>query len=228
MIKRENYIMVQGFMVTDLKLKGNELLTYAIIYGFSQEEGQMFTGSLQYIAEWTNTTKRNVMNCLKSLLEKGIIRKNEKIINGVKFCEYCCVDFRQCGKNFTGGMENFSLGMEKSSPGGMENFSPNNIENNNIENNIKDISKHKYGEYQNVLLTDEEMKKLQAEYPDWQQRIERLSGYMASKGVKYKSHYATIRNWARKDGVRNANAGAVPHPYINDSGNKYSSRYQSL
>lgn len=59
--------------------------------------------------------------------------------------------------------------------------------------------KHKYGEYANVLLSDAEMDKLKAEFPDLEQRIERLSGYIASTGKKYKSHYATIRNWARKD-----------------------------
>jgi Asp-tRNA(Asn)/Glu-tRNA(Gln) amidotransferase C subunit len=60
-------------------------------------------------------------------------------------------------------------------------------------------SKHKYGEYNNVLLTDEELAKLQEEYPNWQELIDRLSGYVASTGKSYKSHYATIRNWARKD-----------------------------
>ena len=60
-------------------------------------------------------------------------------------------------------------------------------------------SKHKYGEYNNVLLTDDELEKLKAEYPDYQDRIERLSSYVASTGKSYKSHYATIRNWARKD-----------------------------
>ena len=59
--------------------------------------------------------------------------------------------------------------------------------------------KHKYGEYKNVLLTDEELEKLKAEYHDWEDRIERLSSYVASTGKSYKSHYATIRNWARKD-----------------------------
>jgi Asp-tRNA(Asn)/Glu-tRNA(Gln) amidotransferase C subunit len=59
--------------------------------------------------------------------------------------------------------------------------------------------KHKYGEYNNVLLTDEEMEKLKEEYPDVTERIERLSSYVASTGKSYKSHYATIRNWARKD-----------------------------
>ncbi len=59
--------------------------------------------------------------------------------------------------------------------------------------------KHKYGEYNNVLLTDNELDKLKAEYPDLDDRIERLSAYIASHGKSYKSHYATIRNWARKD-----------------------------
>ena len=59
--------------------------------------------------------------------------------------------------------------------------------------------KHKYGEYKNVLLTNEELEKLNAEYEDLDERIERLSSYVASTGKTYKSHYATIRNWARKD-----------------------------
>ena len=59
--------------------------------------------------------------------------------------------------------------------------------------------KHKYGEYNNVLLTDEELDKLKTEFSDWNDRIERLSSYMASTGKPYKNHLATIRNWAKKD-----------------------------
>ena len=58
---------------------------------------------------------------------------------------------------------------------------------------------HAYGEFENVLLTDSEYEKLKAEYDDCEERIERLSGYKASHGVSYKSDYATIRVWARKD-----------------------------
>jgi predicted phage replisome organizer len=69
--------------------------------------------------------------------------------------------------------------------------------------------KHKYGEYNNVLLTDDELDKLKAEYPDCEDRIERLSAYIASHGKSYKSHYATIRNWARKDAEKGGmNRGA--------------------
>lgn len=67
------------------------------------------------------------------------------------------------------------------------------------KDNSKKPTKHKYGEYNNVLLTDDELDKLKSEFPDWAERIERLSSYVASTGKSYKSHYVTIRNWARKD-----------------------------
>ena len=79
------------------------------------------------------------------------------------------------------------------------------IEEDSIEKEIykekedKKPTKHKHGEYKNVLLTDDELQKLKTEYSDYEERIERLSAYIARKGTKYKSHYATIRNWARKD-----------------------------
>ncbi|WP_458397446.1 hypothetical protein [Anaerotignum sp.] len=80
------------------------------------------------------------------------------------------------------------------------------------KNNKKDIVRHQYGEYKNVLLTDEEMDKLKAEFPnDWKERIERLSFYMASTGKSYKSHLATIRNWARKDAEKGGGYGKGNH-----------------
>lgn len=59
---------------------------------------------------------------------------------------------------------------------------------------------HRYGRYENVLLTDEEHEKLMAEFPaDYDLRIDRLSEYMASTGKAYKNHLATIRSWARRE-----------------------------
>ena len=64
--------------------------------------------------------------------------------------------------------------------------------------------KHKYGNYKNVLLSDEELTKLQTEFPfDWQERIENVSAYCASHGKTYRDYLATIRNWARKDNKPN-------------------------
>lgn len=61
-----------------------------------------------------------------------------------------------------------------------------------------------YGEFDNVLLTESEYKNLFVDFGDdlAKDYIDRLSGYLASTGKRYKSHYATIQNWARKDGVQ--------------------------
>jgi predicted phage replisome organizer len=68
------------------------------------------------------------------------------------------------------------------------------------KNNKNNIVRHKFGEYKNVLLSDEDVEKLKTEFPtDWVARIENLSSYIASTGKKYKNHLATIRNWARKE-----------------------------
>ena len=76
-------------------------------------------------------------------------------------------------------------------------------------------TRHKYGLYENVLLTDEEYEKLQEEFPhDYSDRIERLSEYIASTGKKYKSHLATIRSWARKDTVQKPKATKSSNPFL--------------
>ena len=56
------------------------------------------------------------------------------------------------------------------------------------------------GEFKNVLITEEELEKLKERFPyDWKDKINNLSAYIASKGKRYKSHYATILTWARKE-----------------------------
>lgn len=67
-----------SFMVNDLNLKGNELLIYAIIYGFSQTENQVYSGSLNYLADWTSSSKQVMIRNLKRLVEKGLIIKEEE------------------------------------------------------------------------------------------------------------------------------------------------------
>lgn len=127
-IKNECFITIQGWMVNDLQLKGNELLVYAIIYGFSQDENCKFTGSLQYLADWTNSTKQGVIKCLKSLLEKGLIVKQSLMVNKVEYST------------------KFNTSVKQSLMVGVKQSLPNNINNNNINNNKdnkKEINKEK-------------------------------------------------------------------------------------
>ena len=58
----------------------------------------------------------------------------------------------------------------------------------------------RYGEFDNVLLTDQQYHNLEDRFNrDTIALIEKLSAYMESAGRHYKSHYATILNWQRKD-----------------------------
>lgn len=87
-IKNENFIAIQGFMVKELGLTGNELIAYALVYGFSQDDESKFKGSLNYVAEWLNCSRTTAFNLLNKLADDGFIKKTEKTINGVKFCNY--------------------------------------------------------------------------------------------------------------------------------------------
>ena len=137
-VKNENYIVIQGFMVNELKLKGNELLIYSIIYGFSQDGEQVFNGSLQYLADWTNSTKQGVSKNLKSLVDKGYIIKQDKYVNGVKFCEYYVTKFNRVCNNVEQGMQQSLMGYATEFNGGMQQSCINNLDN-NLTNKIDNI-----------------------------------------------------------------------------------------
>jgi predicted transcriptional regulator len=133
-VKEQNYVVIQGWMLSKLQLKGNDLLIYAIIYGFSQNTDCKFTGSLQYLADWTNSTKQGVLNSLKNLLDKKLITKKDYIINGVKFVEYYSNDFNEVVKKVEQGYSNdFN--------GGSQETLPNNTNDKLIDNSINNKDK---------------------------------------------------------------------------------------
>ena len=75
--------------------------------------------------------------------------------------------------------------------------------------NKKEIIKEKFGEFENVLLSANELQKLKSKLgAETESYIERLSSYIASSGKRYKSHYATILSWTQKDAK---NSGGVSY-----------------
>ena len=119
-VRDNNFFVVHGWMINRLGLKGNELRIYAIIYGFSQADGQKFNGSLQYLADWTSSTRQSVLRCLQSLEAKGLLVKHDVFTNGVKNCEYrCCFD--------NGGVVKMTTGCCQNDNGGVVKMTTNNI-----------------------------------------------------------------------------------------------------
>ena len=112
MIKNENHITIQGWMVNELNLKGNSLIIYSIIYGFSQTEDCKFTGSASYLAEWCGCSRQTVLTNLNKLVEDNLIIKHEEFRNNVKFCSYS-VNLTGCKNSLQGDVKKFDRGMSK-------------------------------------------------------------------------------------------------------------------
>ena len=68
----------------------------------------------------------------------------------------------------------------------------------------KKTTKHKYGEYKHVLLTDDEYGKLEKQYgsSSLQSIITYLDEYLEMKGTKYKSHYMVIKKWGAEAALK--------------------------
>ncbi len=128
-MRDDSYVVILPFMVKDLQLKGNDLMIFAIIHSFTMAESS-FTGSIQYLMEWTNSTKQGVMKNIRSLIEKGLIEKEEKWVNGVKFNKF--TTSKQClqrwSTEFTGAVNKVSKGGKQSLPNNKEYIKADNKE----------------------------------------------------------------------------------------------------
>jgi len=82
--KDESYITIYGWMTNRLKLSGNELLVYALIYSFTKDGEAEFHGSANYITSALNMSRRTVVSTLKSLTDNGLIKKKA----AGRYCNY--------------------------------------------------------------------------------------------------------------------------------------------
>lgn len=124
-MKNENYINIQGWMIKELKLKGNELILYAIIYGFSQDGKSEFYGSIRYISEALGITQRSVISLVQKLITKKLIRR-------VSESHYIC-------EEISGGEKTSPRGVKKLHLGGEESIANNNNYNNKDNNKIAEV-----------------------------------------------------------------------------------------
>lgn len=135
MIKKENYINIQSWMLLDLNLSGNDLIVYAIIFGFSQDGQSLYKGGINYIQEWLGCSKPTVISILKRLIDFNLIEKIETIEKNGKYNYY---KIKKTNPNnddkisLTGELKNFNKGV-------LKNFNQDiNIILNNINPQIKD------------------------------------------------------------------------------------------
>ena len=198
---RSYYAVIPANVRYDKNLPPNAKLLYGEITALCNEKGFCWAGN-DYFADLYNVKKETISRWVSDLEKSGYIKRSiifkegtNQIINRYIFLNQEGID-----KKINTPID--------------EKVKDNNTSINNTFNNTKEYIReltpskkskakpirHKYGEYKNVLLSDEQMEKLKTEFPnDHQERIERLSEYCESSGKTYKNYLATIRSWAKKE-----------------------------
>lgn len=151
------FVNIPDFML-DLDLSLPETVILAVIYGFSQDGRSKFCGSLSYLQKWTKLkSKTSVMTALKTLVERELIIKHEKEVNGVRLCDYS-YNFKM------NGISNIDMGVCQNLVGGISKIDTHNIEDkNNIEekeNYIKEKEAVKDDPIPMVIITNKQIQAL--------------------------------------------------------------------
>ena len=88
-MKKNDYICVQAPMISDLNLAGkNELLLFAMIWGYTKDGKSTCRVSLSYMEKWLKTSHSAVVRTLNDLEEAGYINRHIYHEGKVKCVEY--------------------------------------------------------------------------------------------------------------------------------------------
>ncbi len=180
-------------MINELKLKGNDLILFSIIYGFSQDKNSEFTGSLSYLCESLSCTRNTAIKSIKRLLDSKYIIKKQVVVSGVTFNKYSVND--GVVQKLTLGSAKVDTGVVQKMHGGSAKNAPNNTINNTNINNTSNNSK-------NAIDLDDKSKELLKYWIGYRKTINKsikseetilaLSKKIKSKG--YEVSYNVINN----------------------------------
>lgn len=87
-INDDQFLTVHGWMRTRLKLSGNELWLYALIYSFNKATKKEFYGSNAYMREWLGVSHNTIRDALKRLVARGLIFRRDAITDNGTRCYY--------------------------------------------------------------------------------------------------------------------------------------------
>lgn len=105
-----------GWMVNELHLEGGDLITFALVYTFTQSHAGIYKGNTAYLSAWTGWSTRCSRQHLAKLAEMGLIEEQRGTKDGTPYCYY------SLGKNFIDAMKKFHSAYEKNDTPPMKNF----------------------------------------------------------------------------------------------------------
>ena len=169
--------------------------------GWVSEDGNVYViYTIKQMADDLNRSERTVKNALSELENAGLIIRVRQGWNRANRIFLQLPDGVQISSPIEGNI--CPMEVQNSSP-----YMGQNLPTSNTDKNYTDISKtdkreirHRYGQYQNVFLSEKQIAVLEADYPNhYVAYVEKLSAYMEASGKHYANHYAAIRKWLDED-----------------------------
>lgn len=190
------YVNIQGWMVTDYGLTGDELMAFAIIFGFSQDGKGWYFGGRDYLANWLGCSTKKVGRVLNSLIEKGYIERTQADGKAGKCFKYHSLIGTkrpiQCDKTADSMGQNVPFDRDKTS-------------HININGDLKEEIKERVRRFTPPTPEEAHAYAKEKDY-HWftETDAERFCAYWESrgwarKGDKLKSWKAALTTWALKD-----------------------------
>lgn len=193
------YAIIPANVRYDKDLAPNAKLLYGEITALCNGKGYCWASN-QYFAELYHVSDRTIKKWVGQLVDKGYIVRTVNYKEGTKEIEH--------RKLFIGGENKFTTPgnnvhypqENKFTTPGEEMFPVNNKDINNTFNNKEEVRKHKYGEYQHVLLTDKEHTHLLELYgSSLDEHIKILDEYIETSGKSYKNHSLVLQKWVHDE-----------------------------
>lgn len=179
--RKSPYTVVHSWMARDLKLKGTELLAFAIIYNFSMDGAGKYFGGKKFIANFTNTSERCVAYTLKELTEKKLVGKSQIKYKG-RLCNTYVVpnEVLNLGKNCIGKPRKNCLDNEQNFQNKDEISAYNIKENIQINNQSFNLNTEtiRLGEFENVVLNQEWIERLSVLTPNLMGYVQTVDSFI--------------------------------------------------
>lgn len=196
------YAIIPAEVRYDKDLAPNAKLLYGEITALCNEKGYCWASN-QYFAELYGVSVLSVKRWVNSLVTKGYVYRRLTYKPNSKEVDKRILSIDGGIKIDTTSVQKcYDPSIKNDTSSSIKNDTDNNTVINNTFNNKKDVytHKHKYGEYQHVLLTDKEHTHLVELYgSSLDEHIKILDEYIETSGKNYKNHSLVLQKWVHDE-----------------------------
>lgn len=206
------YAIIPANVRYDKDLAPNAKLLYGEITALCNEKGYCWASN-QYFADLYHSSISAVQKWVSALVKKGYINLELVYKEGTKQVLHRKLYITPGVNIYTTSHKNlYDPGVKNYMTPGVNICVENNKDINNTFNNKKDVytHKHKYGEYQHVLLTDKEHTHLVELYgSSLDEHIKILDEYIETSGKSYKNHSLVLQKWVHDEWTKRSKNNPV-------------------